>query len=280
MMHKLREALMRSDESEIIPSVIYDTVIEAVKRKLIGTQLLALRIGPWGAGDSTTIVTNDKNALTVQTVAEGAEIPESHEAYSSFTLVPVKYGVRPMITREMIEDGKFDVLERNLKEGAYQLARKLDSLILEQIESGSDANTSTHMVSGGTSLTIANICSAMLNLEADDYTPTDMIIGPEPASDIRQLDTFVEADKAGVTNPSQRLIGKIFGMNVWVSNQINNTEYVYIIDRDHALCLAEKRPITMRTYDDVARDVQAVAFSARWAARYLREDACSHIELS
>ncbi len=97
---------------------------------------------------------------------------------------------------------------------------------------------------------------------------------------MRQIAEFVHADKAGVTNISESLIGTIFGMKVWVSRNINNSAYAYGIDRDWALMLGEKRPITIEKYDDVTKDLSGLVFTARWKARYLQPGACSHIELS
>jgi HK97 family phage major capsid protein len=283
-MKTLKEALTRSAEPEIIPSTILNTVVESARKKLIGTQLLALRIGPESmGGDSITLITQTLDSVSVDVVAEGAEIPFDVESYSYFTMTPKKYGVRPLITKEMIEDAKFDVVNRNIEYCGYKMAEKLDFLILEQIALGSAAATGTaHTVSGSTAITLANIVNAMYNLENDGYAPTDMIVTPEVAMDMRQIAEFVHADKSGVTNISQRLIGTIFGMKVWESRNFSSTniEYAYVIDRDWALCLAEKRPITMERYDDVTRDVTGVVFTARWVARYYVADACAHITLS
>jgi hypothetical protein len=76
-----------------------------------------------------------------------------------------------------------------------------------------------------------------------------------------------------VTNPSKALIGVIYGMRVWQTNMAT-ANYAYIIDKDHALMLAEKRPITVEKYNDVTRDLSGVVLTARWVARYLRANAC------
>ena len=280
-MRTLKEILTRSSEPEIVPSEIYDRVIEAARKKLIGTQLLALRVGPESIpGKTLTVVTQTVDSIVVHKVNEGAEVPIDVEAYSSFTVTPDKYGVRPVITKEMIEDGQFDVVQRNIEYAGYKMAEKLDALILEQSESGSDATGGGGAVSGGAAITIANIAEAMYNLENGGYTPTDFIVGPATAQDMRQIAEFVHADKSGVTNISQSLIGTIFGMKVWVSRNINNSLYAYVIDRDWALMLGEKRPITIEKYDDVTKDLSGIVFTARWKARYLQPGACSHIELS
>ena len=272
MAQRLQELMTTTTEPEMIPSQIYGTVIEAVKDKLIGTNLLALRIGSDGIpGSSVDVVTQDVNSMTVSTLAEGQEVPISLEAVSTFNLKPIKYGMRPLITKEMIEDNKWDIIQRNLTEAGYAMARKLDSLIMAQIEAGDSAASNT--VTGGAAITLANIVSGIYKLEVNNYQASDLICSAAIAQDIRQINTFVEADKSGVTNPSKSLIGVIYGMRVWQTNMAT-ANYAYIIDKDHAVMLAEKRPITVEKYNDVTRDLSGVVLTARWVARYLRAAAC------
>lgn len=274
-MQRLQEILTRSAEDETIESEIYDVLIQSVKANLVATNLLAIRIGREGIpGDSVTIDLTDKNVQLVHEIGEAAEVPLEIGTISSFTLKPKKYGLRPLITKEMMEDGKFDLMQYNLQEAGYQMARRLDGLLLAQIEAGDSAASNT--VSGGTAITVANMNTAIYNLENADYNATDLVISPAVAMDIRNIDTFVEADKAGVTNPSKGLLGKIFGMTVWQSTQVT-ANYAYVIDRQHALALAEKRPITIERYDDVTRDLSGVVITARWDMRYLRDGACAVI---
>jgi len=278
-MKTIHELLTRSSEPEIIEDEIYNRVIDAVKTNMIGTQLLALRLGPNDIpGDQISIPLQTKNSMLVHEVAEGTEIPIDVEGYTEFNLKPVKFGIRPMITREMMEDSKFAVMQRNIDEAGYQMGRKLDSLILAQIKTGADANTVAHAVTGATAITVQNITDAMEFLELDDHTPTDLILSAGAANDIRNIDTFVEADKAGITNPSQSLIGTIYGMKVWVSNAVT-ANYAFIIDRRHALCLAEKRPITIKRYSEEWKDMVGFAITARWKERYLRAEACAYISI-
>ena len=275
-MGRLRELLTTDSESELIQTEIYATLIEAVKDNLVGTQLLAFRAGPTSIpGSVLTVTLATKDSMDVHAIGEGAEIPIDDEAYSSFNLTPVKYGLRPMITKEMQEDAKFALMELQLKRAGYEMAKKLDSLIMTTINAGSAA-ASHDVTTVGAAITIGQITSAMYNLEFDGYHPTDFILSAEVASDIRNIDTFVEADKAGIANPGVGLIGTIFGMKVWVTNQVT-AKSAYIIDRNHAVCLAEKRPITVVNYNDVTHDMSGIAVTARWHSRYLRENACSEI---
>ena len=277
-MVRLQEILTRSAESETIESEIYGVLIQAVVETLVTTNVVGLRIGRESVpGDSIDIDLADKDAMLVHEVGEAAEVPLDIGAISTFNVKPKKYGLRPLITKEMMEDGKFDLMEYNIREAGYQMAKRLDSLLIAQIEAGDTA--ASHTVSGGAAITVANINTGIYNLEADAYKATDFIVSAAVAMDIRNIDTFVEADKAGVTNPSQGLLGRILGMTVWQTNQAT-ANYAYIVDRKHALVLVEKRPITIERYDDVTRDLSGVVITARWGMRYLRQNACCTITTS
>lgn len=277
-MNRLQELLTRDAEDEVIQSEILSTVVDAARDNLIATKFLGMRISPSSIpGDEITIPLQTRNSITVHKIGEGQEIPIDVEAYTTLTLKPEKYGVRPLITREMVEDLKFDVVSRNLQEAGYQMARKLESLILTEIETGNTA--ASHTVSGGTAITHANLVSAMNNLEVDGYEPDVLIIHPNVAADIRNIDTYTEKDKSGINDPSQRIIGKVLGMTIYISNLVTSN-YAYVIDSRHALVLAEKRPITVEKYDDVTRDMTGIVITARWKASYLQANACSVITTS
>lgn len=269
-MPKLQELFTTGSAPEQILTDIYRTVVEATKTELVGTNFLAMRFGPQDIpGSSLDVVHQTKNSLSVGQIGEGAEIPIATEDTFKFSVRPRKYGVRPLVTREMTEDSLFAVMERNLREAGYQMAKQLDKLLMTALRQGS-GNT----ITGGANITIANITQAINNLEKNDFRYTDFPIGADVAWDLRNIDTFVEANKAGITNPSQSLIGTIFGGKVWQTNQFfstvdaasaNNTDAA-ALDRNWALAFAEKRPIMVERYDDVTRQLLGIAITSRWDA--------------
>jgi len=292
MTNKLREALTRGQESELIESELYGTIIDSVQATTVGTQLVAVRFSPTDIpGSSIDVPLNHKNSMAVDSIAEGAEFRKDRAAAVSFNLKPMKYGLDCQITKEMTEDAKFSMLEWNIKEAGYQMARKLDSLILAEIATASPLTDSTgttygeilsatRNVSGGTAVTLANISTAVKNIESNDYVADYLIVSPAVADDLRNIDTFHEADKSGSREMFERgMIGRIMGMKVIVSSQVT-ANYAYVIDSRHALCLAEKRPITVERYNQANMDLVGLAVSARWGARYLRPGACSMITSS
>ena len=279
-MGRLQELLTRDAESEAIPSTLYGTLIDSVRANLVGTQLLALRFGPNDIpGSSIDVCLNTKDSMQVMQIAEGAEFPKQQAAMETFNLKPLKYGMSIGITKEMIEDAKWSMVEWQTKEAGYQMAKKLDSLIMAQIEAGNDV--AGHTVSGSTAVTLANISEAIKNVRDDGYEPNYYVICPAVEDDLHRIDTFHEADKLGSREVLETgHIGRIMGMTVLVTTQVQTANSSYVLDSRQALVLAEKRPITIEQYKQENADLVGIAVSARWKARYLRAEAISEITSS
>ncbi len=262
--------------SVLAPTMVYKTIMEAVRKGLVFRNLAATIIPPAQIpGSAIKVSLQDVDSITVHAVAEGAEIPYDHENYTQRTLTPVKYGVNVGITREMIEDSQFAVALLNAQSAGYALADKEDSLVVAELASASAA-AGHDVANSNATLPITDITEAMQNLENDGYTATHMVIGVEVANDIRNIDTFTEADKAGINDPSRALIGTIFGMNVIVSRNVS-AKLAYVIDANKAFAIAEKRPVTLENYDDHSRDMRHVVATMRLAAGYLFAEAVSEI---
>jgi len=218
--------------------------------------------------------------MDVRKVAEGAEIPLDQVEYTSINFKPPKYGVAIRITREMLEDAKWNLLQHNIKVAGKRFAEKETSLILTALDGA--ANT----VSGGAALTIANIVSAMQNLEDSDYAATTMLAGMEVCADLRQIDTFVEADKMGNRDMLARgMVGIIYGMKVlkFSTNAAPSTtysKYAYVFDNSQAYAIAEKRPVTLKGFELETYDMQGAVLTQRIQVKLLRSSAVSNITTS
>ena len=263
-----------TEGSLLIEKKIYDTLIEAVQKKLVGRALAAIYIGPDGIpGSSVDVDTVDPDSMAVIRVAEGAAVPIETVGYSSSNFKPAKYGVRPLITKEMQEDAKWDLIAHNIMVAGKEMAENEDSLIITALDSA--ANT----VTGGATVTIANITRAMQYLEDSDYAPTDLVVGPEVANDLRNIDTFVEADKLGSREMLESgFIGRLYGMTVHlISANIITTTTAYVLDKSHAFVIAEKRPVTIEQYDDATHDLSGVVVTQRITVGALRTSAIAKI---
>ena len=265
----------------LIPRTLLPSVVDAARKKLVLRGLAAKVFGPSSIPGRTLVIPmqaeiTTNNALAVDRVGEGAELPLTQTEFTTTTFTPVKYGARVGVTKEMMEDGIIDLLSYHAELAGYEFADNEEALIVAQLDAASTA-ASHNVANSNATLPITDITEAMQNLEADNYAPTTMIVGVEVANDLRNIDSFNEADKTGGASAvNHRLIGSIFLMNVIVSNNVS-AKLAYVIDKNHAFAIAEKRPLTVERYGDVARDTGFMAVTQRVAVGYWRANACSEI---
>jgi HK97 family phage major capsid protein len=267
--------------SYLIPRTLLPEVMNAVRKKLVLRGLAARVFGPGSIPGRTLVIPmqseiSSSNAMNVDRVGEGGEIPLTQTQFEDLTLTPVKYGARIGVTKEMMEDGIIDLLSYHAELGGYEFADNEESLIVSQLDAA-DTAASNSVANSNATLPITDITAAMQNLEAANYTPTHFIVGAEVANDLRNLDVFNEADKTGGPSAANnRLIGSIFQMKVIVSNNVS-AKLGYVIDANHAFVIAEKRPLTIERYSDYARDSGFLTITQRVAVSYLRAGAVSEI---
>jgi len=277
--HELLQTDIGTEGSLLIVKKIYDTLIEAVDKALIPRSEAAIILGPSDIpGSSTDINLVDPNTMDVRVVGEGAESPIDRARYSEDNFKPVKYGVAIRITKEMLEDGKWNMLQQNVMTAGKRFAENETSLILANA-----LDSAQNTITGGAAITIANITRGMQYLDDEDYTPTSLFVGMEVLNDLRNIDTFVEANKIGNTDMLQRgFLGTIFGLNVLkfstnAAPSSTYSKYAYITDKQHAYVIAEKRPITIMNFDMPVYDMSAANITQRIVVGELRAKAICKI---
>lgn len=270
-----------TEGSKLIVRKIHDTLLAETAKRLIPRSEAAFVVGPSAIpGSSYDVNLETPNTLNLREVGEGGDIPLDNQSYTTINVKPVKYGVSIRITREMMEDAKWPLLERNIAVAGKRFAENENKLVITQLDNA--ANT----VSGGTAITIANITRAMQYLEDSDYEPTTLLVGNEVLNDLRNIDTFVEADKAGNTEMlDSGFKGRLYGLNVLrfstnAAPSSTYSKYAYVYDKMEAYCIVEKRPMTIERFDLPSNDMSAAAITHRIAAHYLRNSAIAKITTS
>ena len=267
-----------TEGSLLIVKKIYDTLIEETEKALLPRSEAAIVFGPAQIpGSSIDIDLATANTMDVRVVAEGAEIPLDNADYTSTNLKPVKYGVAIRITKELMEDAKWNLLEHNIKIAGKRFAENETNLVITALDSA--ANT----VSGGAAITIANITRAIQYLDDSDFNATTLAAGNEVINDMRNIDTFVEADKLGSREMlATGFIGRVYGLNVirFSTNAAPSStysKYAYIYDKAQAYAIAEKRPVMIDRFDLPNCDMSAASITQRIVVSILRSSAVAKI---
>ena len=277
----IQNAITTADGTEgslLIPKKIYDTIIDEQAKTVIPRSEAAIYFGPGQIpGSSVDIDLMTENTMDVRLVGEGSEIVIDKVEFTSTNIKPLKYGVALRITREMKEDSKWPLLEWNVKIAGRRFGENENALVIAQLD------TSSNSTGAGAAVTIADITASMQQLEDEDYDPTTYAIGMEVLNDLRNIDTFVEANKVGNREMlAKGFLGVIYGMNVIKvsTNAGMTTTTSYMWDRDKAYVIAEKRPITIENFELPAFDMSAASVTQRIAVKVLRAGAIAYITSS
>lgn len=260
----------------LIPKVILPTLQDEVQKTLLDRSLARWVLGPSqlaNVGGTFEVNQVTRNTGKIRVVGEGAEIPLDSQDYSTVTFTFKKYGVAVRITREMMEDAQFELFRSNIQALGRRFAENETKLVLSALDG---ANTT---VTGGAAITIANITTAIFNLEDADFNPTDIIVGNEVLQDLRNIDTFAEADKRGGQAAAQTgEVGRIYGLTVhrFSSNAAPATTHArraYVIDRAEAYGIAIKRDVTVEGFMLPSYDMEGAAITQRLDVQLLRSEA-------
>lgn len=266
--------LITSWESELVKQQLYDILKEASIANRVGRQIvdvINLR-----AGSSLDFVLADKDSMAFRRVAEGSTILVDPESYTKVNVEPVKYGTQALISMEVQEDANWDIVKRNLRQAGREAGVKEDDIIFTAFKDstyGFPSETNHDYSSAGTEIAIADITGMMKLVEENDYKPNVMVLHPEQVNELRQIDTFVEADKLGSRATFETgFCGKIFGMDVLVTST-TNASTGFLLDSTEAGVLVVRRPLTMKTYEIPERDSLGAAITFRTEAKVLRPKA-------
>jgi len=111
-------------------------------------------------------------------IPEGGDVPQTHETVEYVTSIPKKYGKRPMVTRELIEDAQWNVIARNTSL-VMQAAKEFeDKKILDTLFTGAASSNAISTTSSDT-LTLGNIRKGIKYLANKGWRATDIIVNPD-----------------------------------------------------------------------------------------------------
>jgi len=266
--------LFKDHESELIKQQIVSTIKDAAQKKNVGRGLV--HVIPLREGSTLDWDKADKDSLLVRKIGEGANSRLTHESYTKIQSTPEKYGGTVKITQEMIEDSNFPLIDRQLKQAGREMAKTEDTIIFNSwadATTGFPSNADNAFNSNGTELGIIDVTNAMQVIEDADYEPSNYVINPKQINELRQIDTFVEADKVGDRRTFQNgFVGKIFGIDA-VKSTILAADTAYVIDKEEAGMLVIRRPLTITKFNDPIQDLVGASFTQRMSARTIESTA-------
>jgi len=295
---------------ETIPrelGTVYDGKIEPVRELLLSTAIESTTLlqtemhatvlegaEPWKCmRQACTVLPMKANTLTIPVgevgsyapeVAEGAEIPISDQDYTAVTLTAKKYGVRPMITDEMVADALYPVMEMEIRKAGAKLENTLNQIALTNLIDNTSANE--HDASGS-NLGIKAIATAIKLVKADGFIPDRIVLHPDAEALI--MADYIPTGYVGAEAAQSGKLPNLLGLSPFITNVADASSQTWeynsdgdigmvVFDSGNSTVIGERQPITIKRYEDIVRQLQGGTVSARWAVGTLQANAGSRIE--
>lgn len=229
-----------------------------------------------------------ETGTVADTVAEGAEIPISVQDYDYRDFTAVKYGARPLISNELIEDALFDVVAMEVQKAGAKVENALNADMMYKLleNAGNECDTT----GGLGSAQGVDAAASAIALNKDDYLGADVIIMC-PGYERRLLNDFVPSNYFGGENAMRTgAIPTVLGMRALVySGTPTSGTYTWryttdgdigaiVIDSKNAGAIGMRRDISLARYNDPIRDLVGCSVTMRAATNYLLANAIARIE--
>jgi HK97 family phage major capsid protein len=278
----VRELLLSTaiESTTLIQTEMHATVLEGAEPWKCMRQ--ACRVLPMKA-NTLTIPVGDVGSYAPE-VAEGAEIPISDQDYTSVTLTAKKYGVRPMVTDEMVADSLYPVIEMEIQKAGAKLENTLNKIALGALIDGTANNEHD---TNGSNQGIKAIATAVKKVKSDHFLADRIVMCPDAEALI--MADYIPTGYVGAEAAQNGKLPNLLGLAPFVTSveaaSSQTWEYnsdgdigMVVFDSGNSTVIGERQPITIKRYDDVIRQIQGGTVSARWAVGTLQANAGARIK--
>jgi len=270
-------------DSTLVQEEVYKTVIEGTEPvkcmrevvPIINTNSYSVRFVKGEAG------------TYANKVAEGAKIEIDTQEYSKQDITIDKYGVRPLITNELIEDALFDVVELELKKAGARMENAVNRQILYQIIAGSSAISTSTLSPAGPHIAISDIAQAVGKVKKQDYLPDTLVLHPTAEAYLLQDSNLAYVSYAGGPGAlRQGDVGTtIMGLKPYTCTATDQSSPTWddttaasditgiVFSKKDLAVLCMRRDLTIEQYDDPIHDLIGISLTMRFGTDVLNESA-------
>ena len=270
-------------DSTLVQEEVYKTVIEGAEPfrcfrevfPVIKTDSYSVRFVKGQAGSYA------------EKVAEGAAITIDVQNYSKQDISIEKFGTRPLITNELIEDSLFDVVELELKKAGARMENTLNREVLNKILNGSN-KISTNTVDPGASahIDVADVASAIAKVKKQNFIPDILVTHPTAEGYLLSDSNLAYVSYAGTNVPlTEGKVPKIMGLTPYTCTATDSSSPTWddttggsdvtalVFSKNDLGVICMRRDITIEQYDDPIHDLVGISVTMRFGTDVLNEKA-------
>jgi len=269
-------------DSTLVQEEVYGTVIAGTEPFKCWRQLCPVTT----AESYSTRVLKGESGTYADEVAEAGAIPIDTQTYTKIDIVVKKYGVRPVITNELIDDCHFDIIEMELTKAGARLENKLNRVVLNQILNGTYKVSTTTANPAGTHIAVSDIALLAKKVKKQNIMPDTLVTHPTAEGYLLQDSNLAYVAYAG--NPSPLTLGqvpKLMGLTpytctatdaadpTWDDTTVGSDVTAIVFSKADLAMIRMKHDIKIVEYDDPIHDLVGMSCLMRYGAEVINEKA-------
>lgn len=260
--------------ASLIQEEVYKQVVEGAQKAVCFRDIIPII----KTGKGELRIPKVAGADYAEDVAEGAAIPVKTGTYSHVSISIKKIGERPLITREMIDDALFDVVELELKRTGHALENKFNRDCIYELITGS---TGTAIDPTTDSFTVSYLAKAIKNVKTNNFNPDTAIFHPFAEAQLFSDSNLVYVSYAGTEMTLREgKIPKLLGLQIktlsvttgdstyyWDDTDDTNHYMAAVLDSAKAIFAGIREDITINNYNDPIYDLVGIAATMRYGVK-------------
>jgi HK97 family phage major capsid protein len=279
------KALLQSEnqaitDSTLVQEEVYGTVIEGTEPFKCMRQVV-----PTTTAESySTRIVKGESGTYADEVAEAGAIPIDTQTYSKIDIPVKKYGVRPIITNELIDDSQFDIVEMELRKAGARLENRLNRVVLNQMLNGTYAVATSTMSPAGTHIAVSDIALAAKKVKKQNFMPDTLVTHPTAEGYLLQDSNLAYVAYAGTPSPlTLGTVPKLMGLTPYTCTATDSADPKWddttagtdvtalIFSKADFAMIRMKHDIKIVDYDDPIHDLVGISCLMRYGAEVINE---------
>lgn len=278
---KKRRELLLSDEleeSDLLQEEVLKTIVKGAEQFRCMRDVFPIERTKT---NSVRVVYQDDEPGTAVEVPEGGKIPVNHDTLSHTNISIKKYGDRPLISNEIIEDCLWDRVDIELERLGYRMENALnDQCMKEMLSATPNTNSGT---AGG--IAPSDISDVKRLIKLNGFLGTHMIMHPQAEGEFAKSDYLMKANFSGDNKLLREgNIGKLLGLKSYIyslDNSDNSTNwgstdgdaYIWVGNPGQFLKVVMRRDIKVDEYDDPVYDLVGLSATMRFGVGRIQNNA-------
>ena len=279
--------LLQSDKdainnSTLVQEEVYKTIIEGAEPFRCFREIF-----PVIKADSYSVrFIKGETGSYAEKVAEGAAINIDIQTYTKQDITIDKWGVRPLITNELIEDSLFDVVELELKKAGAKMENALNRECLNKILNGANKITTNTLNPAGPHIAVSDVALGISKVKKQNYLADTLVTHPTAEGYLLSDSNLAYVAYAGTnTSLTEGKIPKVMGLTpytctatdssspTWDDTTAGSDVTAIVLSKNDLGVICMKRDITIEQYDDPIHDLVGLSVTMRFGADVLNEKA-------